>query len=120
MHLRRTALALALATSGCIIYESESHKDCEDDPQCDVPDFQTDFGDTDVDDDDTLRDTGTAADDLAWRMPLGPDFEKQLRSNFADFANIGGRDGGTVTAGCFLAKFAEGMNWAHLDIAGTA
>ena len=45
---------------------------------------------------------------------------QQLKSNFADFANVGGRDGGAITAGCFLAKFTDGMNWAHLDIAGVA
>ena len=67
-----------------------------------------------------LTDAGIAADDRAWRMPLGAEYEKQLRSNFADFANVGGRDGGAVTAGCFLSKFTDGMNWAHLDIAGTA
>ena len=67
-----------------------------------------------------LTDAGIAADDRAWRMPLGAEYEKQLRSNFADFANVGGRDGGAVTAGCFLSKFTNGMNWAHLDIAGTA
>ena len=44
----------------------------------------------------------------------------QLKSNFADFANVGGRDGGAITAGCFLGKFTDGLNWAHLDIAGTA
>jgi len=63
---------------------------------------------------------GLTADDKAWQMPLGPEYEKQLRSNFADFANVGGRDGGAITAGCFLGKFTAGMNWAHLDIAGIA
>jgi leucyl aminopeptidase len=53
-------------------------------------------------------------------MPLGEEFERQLKSNFADFANVGGREGGAVTAACFLGKFTAGMNWAHLDIAGTA
>ena len=67
-----------------------------------------------------ITDAGVAAADKAWRMPLAVEYERQLKSNFADFANIGGRDGGAVTAGCFLSKFAEGMNWAHLDIAGTA
>ena len=67
-----------------------------------------------------ITDAGIAADDRAWRMPLGAEYEKQLRSNFADFANIGGREGGAITAGCFLSKFTSGMNWAHLDIAGTA
>jgi len=63
---------------------------------------------------------GVAADDRGWRLPLGEDYAQQLKSNFADFANVGGRDAGAITAGCFLAKFADGMNWAHLDIAGVA
>ena len=67
-----------------------------------------------------LADAGIAADDRVWRLPLADEYEKQLRSNFADFANIGSREGGAITAGCFLSKFARGMNWAHLDIAGTA
>jgi leucyl aminopeptidase len=53
-------------------------------------------------------------------MPLGEEYHEQLKSNFADFANACGRDGGAITAACFLAKFTEGLNWAHLDIAGTA
>ena len=67
-----------------------------------------------------ITDAGIAADDRGWHMPLADEYERQLKSNFADFANIGGRDGGMITAGCFLSKFAEGLNWAHLDIAGTA
>jgi leucyl aminopeptidase len=67
-----------------------------------------------------LTDAGIAADDRAWRMPLADEYEKQLRSNFADFANIGSREGGAITAGCFLSKFTRGITWAHLDIAGTA
>jgi leucyl aminopeptidase len=63
---------------------------------------------------------GVAADDQGWRMPLAKEYENQLQSNFADFANVGGRDGGAVTAACFLGKFTEGMTWAHMDIAGTA
>ena len=63
---------------------------------------------------------GIAADDRGWQMPLGEEYDRQLRSNFADFANVGGREGGAITAAAFLAKFAEGLNWAHLDIAGTA
>jgi leucyl aminopeptidase len=65
----------------------------------------------------------TAADaayDRAWRMPLWDDYQDQLKSNFADFANIGGRPAGSVTAACFLARFARKFKWAHLDIAGTA
>lgn len=63
---------------------------------------------------------GVAADDRGWPMPLGDEWAADLKSNFADMANVGGREGGAITAGCFLAKFAEGLNWAHLDIAGTA
>ena len=63
---------------------------------------------------------GEAAEDRGWPMPLGEEYAQQLKSNFADMANIGGRDGGAITAGCFLGKFTDGMNWAHLDIAGTA
>ena len=67
-----------------------------------------------------ITDAGIAADDRAWRMPIAEEYEKQLRSNFADFANIGSREGGAITAACFLGKFTKGINWAHLDIAGTA
>jgi leucyl aminopeptidase len=67
-----------------------------------------------------ITEAGVAADDHAWRLPLADEYEHQLKSNFADFANVGGRDGGAITAGCFLGKFTEGLNWAHLDIAGTA
>ena len=63
---------------------------------------------------------GISSDDRGWPMPLGEEWAAQLKSNFADMANVGGRDGGTITAGCFLGKFTDGMNWAHLDIAGTA
>ncbi len=63
---------------------------------------------------------GDAAEDRGWPMPLGEEYAAQLKSNFADMANIGGPGGGAVTAGCFLGKFTDGMNWAHLDIAGTA
>jgi leucyl aminopeptidase len=61
-----------------------------------------------------------AAFDRAWRMPLWDDYQEQLKSNFADFANIGGRPAGSVTAACYLARFARKYKWAHLDIAGTA
>jgi leucyl aminopeptidase len=53
-------------------------------------------------------------------MPLWKEYEEQLRSNFADLANVGGREAGAVTAACFLGRFAEEYRWAHLDIAGTA
>ncbi|MGI9290016.1 MAG: leucyl aminopeptidase [Gammaproteobacteria bacterium] len=67
-----------------------------------------------------LLTAGLRADDPAWRLPLTEEYSRQLKSNFADFANIGGREAGTITAAAFLAKFTEDMNWAHLDIAGTA
>ncbi|MCH8503100.1 MAG: leucyl aminopeptidase [Ectothiorhodospiraceae bacterium] len=63
---------------------------------------------------------GKAADDPAWELPLGPEYDELLKSNFADMANIGGRAAGTITAGCFLARFTKKLRWAHLDIAGTA
>ena len=69
----------------------------------------------------TLLDTaGRRADDRAWHLPLGDEYVEMLRSNFADLANIGGRDAGALTAGAFLSKFTDGLKWAHLDIAGTA
>jgi leucyl aminopeptidase len=67
-----------------------------------------------------ILDAGIGADDRGWQMPIADEYDRQLKSNFADFANVGGRDGGAVTAACFLSRFTEGMNWAHLDIAGTA
>ena len=63
---------------------------------------------------------GVSSEDRGWPMPLGEEWASQLKSNFADMANVGGRDGGAITAGCFLGKFTDGMHWAHLDIAGTA
>jgi len=67
-----------------------------------------------------LESAGVRADDRAWRLPVGEEYAEQLKSNFADLANIGGREGGACTAASFLWKFVSGMNWAHLDIAGTA
>ncbi|GLQ96912.1 leucyl aminopeptidase [Dyella mobilis] len=58
--------------------------------------------------------------DRAWRLPLWDDYQVQLDSGFADVANIGGKNAGAITAGCFLSRFTEGQRWAHLDIAGTA
>jgi leucyl aminopeptidase len=60
------------------------------------------------------------ASDKAWQLPMGEEYQAQLDSNFADMANIGGRSAGTITAACFLSRFAENYPWAHLDIAGTA
>jgi leucyl aminopeptidase len=67
-----------------------------------------------------VQQAGDAAWDRVWQMPLWDDYQEQLKSNFADFANIGGRPAGSVTAACYLARFARKFPWAHLDIAGTA
>ncbi len=67
-----------------------------------------------------LLSAGVRSDDRAWQLPLTEEYSEQLKSNFADFANIGGREAGAITAAAFLAKFTQGMRWAHLDIAGTA
>jgi leucyl aminopeptidase len=67
-----------------------------------------------------LLEAGQRADDRCWQLPLTEEYAEQLKSNFADFANIGGRDGGAITAATFLGKFTQGLKWAHLDIAGTA
>ena len=58
--------------------------------------------------------------DKAWRLPLSEEYQEQLKSPFADLANIGGRWGGAITAGAFLSNFTKKYTWAHLDIAGTA
>ena len=67
-----------------------------------------------------LLDSGEETGDRAWRMPIWDDYQPQLKSNFADMANIGGREAGSVTAACFLSRFAKQYPWAHLDIAGSA
>ncbi len=63
---------------------------------------------------------GQTADDRAWQLPLFDEYQEQLDSPFADIANIGGPKAGTITAACFLSRFTKNLNWAHLDIAGTA
>ena len=67
-----------------------------------------------------LEDIGQETGDRVWRLPIWDDYQPQLNSNFADLQNIGGREGGSITAACFLSRFTEKYNWAHLDIAGTA
>jgi len=67
-----------------------------------------------------LLNAGKYTYDRAWQMPLWDEYQHQLDSNFADMANIGGREGGTITASCFLSRFTKAYKWAHLDIAGTA
>jgi leucyl aminopeptidase len=58
--------------------------------------------------------------DLAWRLPVHEEYGESLRSNFADFANSGTRDGGASVGANFLSRFVDGVPWAHLDIAGVA
>ncbi len=67
-----------------------------------------------------LQEAGRDIGDSCWRMPLDDDYQEALKSPFADMANVGGRPAGSVTAACFLSRFAKGYDWAHLDIAGTA
>ena len=67
-----------------------------------------------------LLKAGNAAWDRAWQLPLWEDYQSQLDSPFADIANVGGREGGAITAACFLSRFTKKLKWAHLDIAGTA
>jgi leucyl aminopeptidase len=67
-----------------------------------------------------LLESGTEAGDRAWRLPLWEEYQSQLKSNFADMSNLGGRPAGSITAACFLSRFAKAYKWAHLDIAGTA
>jgi leucyl aminopeptidase len=67
-----------------------------------------------------LVEAGVRTDDRAWQLPLTEEYGEQLRSNFADMANIAGREGGAITAAAFLGKFTKGMRWAHMDIAGSA
>jgi len=69
---------------------------------------------------DELLSAGEHVYDRAWRLPLWDEYQASLESTFADVYNIGGRWGGAITAGCFLARFTEGQRWAHLDIAGVA
>ncbi|HAK50449.1 MAG TPA: leucyl aminopeptidase [Gammaproteobacteria bacterium] len=74
-------------------------------------------------DDDLARqisDAGEHVLDRAWRLPIWEEYQPKLASAFADMANVGGREAGSITAACYLARFAKTYRWAHLDIAGTA
>jgi leucyl aminopeptidase len=64
--------------------------------------------------------SGKSTNDRFWRLPLEEDYQEALNSNFADMANVAGREGGAITAACFLWRFAKKFDWAHLDIAGVA
>jgi leucyl aminopeptidase len=68
----------------------------------------------------TIRAIAADAGDRAWPMPLYDEYAEQLRSEIADMVNTGGRAAGACTAAMFLKEFANGLPWAHLDIAGTA
>lgn len=69
---------------------------------------------------DLLR-AGEESNDRAWQLPLWDEYQDQIKSPFADMANTGGRSAGTITAACFLSRFAKKFDhWAHLDVAGTA
>ncbi len=74
--------------------------------------------------DDSLADqiiaAGASCGEPLWRLPLGPEYTRQLKSEVADLKNVGGRAGGTITAACYLQEFVGNTPWAHLDIAGTA
>ncbi len=68
----------------------------------------------------SLEEAGQYIQDRVWPMPLWDEYQQQLSSPFADMSNIGGREAGSITAACFLSRFAGSVKWAHLDIAGTA
>jgi leucyl aminopeptidase len=67
-----------------------------------------------------LLKVGVETGEKVWRMPLAPEYDKLIDSQFADMKNTGGRHGGSITAAQFLQRFVDGTPWAHLDIAGTA
>ncbi|MEA5446270.1 leucyl aminopeptidase [Gammaproteobacteria bacterium AB-CW1] len=69
---------------------------------------------------DEILAAGNKSWDRAWRLPLWDEYQDQLKTNFADMANIGGKPAGTITAGCFLSRYTEGQRWAHIDVAGSA
>src|SRR5207249_6584115 len=63
---------------------------------------------------------GKEAGEKFWQLPLDKEYSKQIKSDIADIKNVGGRKAGTITAAAFIQEFADGVSWAHLDIAGTA
>lgn len=67
-----------------------------------------------------LLEAGIESHDRAWQLPLWDDYQDQIKSPFADMSNVGGRQAGAITAGCFLSRFTKKFHWAHLDVAGTA
>jgi leucyl aminopeptidase len=69
---------------------------------------------------DEVIEAGREVGDKYWQLPLDKEYSKQIKSEIADIKNVGGRKAGTITAAAFLKEFADGVAWAHLDIAGTA
>jgi len=67
-----------------------------------------------------LRQAGEQTGERLWELPLWADYDQQIKSDVADIKNTGGRPAGTITGAAFLQRFAKGLKWAHLDIAGTA
>ena len=63
---------------------------------------------------------GRRGGEVGWQLPMFEEYKELIKSDVADMRNIGGRGAGTITAALFLAEFAEGMPWVHLDVAGTA
>ena len=69
---------------------------------------------------DEIITAGKEAGEKFWQLPLDKEYSRQIKSDIADIKNVGGRKAGTITAAAFLKEFADGVSWAHLDIAGTA
>ena len=69
---------------------------------------------------DEIISAGHEVGEKFWQLPLDKEYSKQIKSDIADIKNVGGRKAGTITAAAFLKEFADGVAWAHLDIAGTA
>lgn len=67
-----------------------------------------------------LREAGEQSGERVWQLPLFEEYSKQIKSDFADIKNIGGREAGSITGGAFLKEFVGDIPWVHLDIAGTA
>src|SRR5205823_10622896 len=69
---------------------------------------------------DELIESAQEVGEKFWQLPLDKEYSRQIKSDIADIKNVGGRKAGTITAAAFLKEFADGVSWAHLDIAGTA
>ena len=67
-----------------------------------------------------LAGAGDHANDRMWRMPIWDEYQAALKSPVADMKNVGGREAGSITAACFLSRFANDIPWAHVDVAGPA